>query len=108
VTAVRVRVGALRQAVPESIRFHFEIVARGTLCEGARLEQRRVSAVLRCPTCRNEWDPEPQAAETAEHLIPVPRFRCPSCRGGEVEVVAGDELVVESIDVEEDSCIAPK
>jgi len=104
---VRVRVGALRQAIPESIRFHFEIVARGTVCEGARLEQERVPAALACARCGTEWDPAPRPAFDAEHLIPVPRFRCPSCGNAEARVVAGDELVVESIDVEEDACIAP-
>ena len=107
VTVVRVRVGALRQAIPESIAFHFGIVARGTLCEGARLEQQRVGAILRCARCGSEWDPAPRPAEDAQQLVPVPRFSCPSCREANAEVVAGDELVVESIDVEEDACIAP-
>ena len=107
VTVVRVRVGTLRQAIPESIGFHFGIVARGTVCEGARLEQQRVAAILRCARCGSEWDPAPLPAEDAQHLIAVPRFRCPSCGDGNAEVVAGDELVVESIDVEEDACIAP-
>ncbi|MGH2858700.1 MAG: hydrogenase maturation nickel metallochaperone HypA, partial [Solirubrobacteraceae bacterium] len=39
VTLVSLRVGALRQVVPDSLAFYFEFVARGTLCEGARLEQ---------------------------------------------------------------------
>ena len=41
--------GTLRQVVPDSLDFYFEIVARGTLCEGARLEQRASwPARLRC------------------------------------------------------------
>lgn len=107
VTTVRVRVGTLRQAVPDSIQFYFEIVARGTLCDGACLEQRRVSARLRCRHCREEWDPTPKPAEREEDLLPAPRFRCPACGEGEADVVAGDELVVESIDVEEAPCTAP-
>jgi hydrogenase nickel incorporation protein HypA/HybF len=38
VSAVHVRLGSLRQAVPESLSFYFEIVARETDCEGAVLE----------------------------------------------------------------------
>ena len=35
---VCVQTGALRQVVPESLRFYWEIVARDTECEGATLE----------------------------------------------------------------------
>ena len=38
VTVVNVRVGRMRQVVPASLEFYFEIVARDTACEGARLE----------------------------------------------------------------------
>ena len=44
------RVGALRQVVPESLEFYFEIVARDTVCEGAELRPGagRCPAALRC------------------------------------------------------------
>lgn len=38
VEKVHLRLGSLRQAVPGSLAFYFEIVARGTDCEGAALE----------------------------------------------------------------------
>jgi hydrogenase nickel incorporation protein HypA/HybF len=38
VERVHVRLGSLRQAVPRSLAFYFEIVARDTDCEGAVLE----------------------------------------------------------------------
>jgi hydrogenase nickel incorporation protein HypA/HybF len=38
VEVVHVRLGDLRQAVPRSLAFCFEIVARGTDCESAELE----------------------------------------------------------------------
>lgn len=107
VTVVRVRVGTLRQVVPGSLRFNFEIAARDTACEGARLEQHPVRASLRCRGCGTEWDPAPPPAPDARDLTPPPRFRCPTCGKGDAEVAAGDELVVESIDVEESACTAP-
>jgi hydrogenase nickel incorporation protein HypA/HybF len=89
VTSVHLRVGALRQVVPDSLAFYFEIVARDTLCEGAVLEQELIAARLRCESCETEWEAD------------APAFRCPGCAGGEVTVVCGDELEVESIDVEQ-------
>jgi hydrogenase nickel incorporation protein HypA/HybF len=94
VTAIRLRVGALRQVVPASLAFYFEHVARGTLCDGARLEQRPVPATLRCEECRARWELDEAV------------FRCGACGSGKVRVEAGDELELESIDVEEEACIA--
>jgi hydrogenase nickel incorporation protein HypA/HybF len=89
VTAVYLRVGHLRQVVPESLQFYFEHVARGTMCEGARLQQEVIPARLRCEACAHEWG------------IEVPEFHCPACAESQVKVAAGDELEVESIDVEQ-------
>jgi hydrogenase nickel incorporation protein HypA/HybF len=106
VTVVRVRVGALRQAVPESLRFNFEIVTRETACDGARLELEMIAAQLRCARCGREWDPAPRPATEIGQLVAAPSFRCPACGGGDADVVAGQELEVESIDVEEEQCTA--
>jgi hydrogenase nickel incorporation protein HypA/HybF len=117
VTVVSMRIGALRQVVPDSLAFYFEIVARGTVCEGARLEHEPVDALLRCPDCDREWDPAP--SPVASHGGPLdaidglPSFRCPECGNGGAEVLRGGEFEVESIDVEtsetkEERCTAPR
>jgi hydrogenase nickel incorporation protein HypA/HybF len=104
VTAVEVRVGSLRQVVPDSLGFYFEIVARDTVCADARLELESVAALLRCSDCGREWDPAPPPLATHEPLTgpglpPVPAFRCADCVSPG-EVIAGDELEVSSIEVE--------
>ena len=94
VLAVEVSVGALRQVVPDSLQFYFGVLAQGTPCEGAALQARTSPARMQCD-CGAEW-------ELAE-----PVFRCPRCAGAQVLVLAGEELRVESIEVEEKPCIAP-
>ena len=90
VTHVSVRVGALRQVVPASLRFYWEIVARDTVCEDARLDLTVVDARLRCERCRREWTPS------------IPLFRCQDCGGaGRVAIVAGEELSVEYLELKE-------
>lgn len=99
VTRVSLRVGRLRQVIPGTLDFYFDIVARGTPCEGARLEQTLVPARLRCEACAHEWE------------LDEPRFVCPDCASTAVEVLTGEELEVESIEVEvreEDACTAPR
>ena len=44
VSVVSMRVGRLRQVVPDSLRFYFEIVARDTVCEDAELELVEIEA----------------------------------------------------------------
>lgn len=96
VSLVTLRVGRLRQVVPDTLEFYFEFVARETICEGARLELEIVEASLRCSPCARQW------------AIEIPAFRCPTCGGSDVEVASGDEFEVESIEIEEAACIAQK
>lgn len=116
VSAVNVKVGALRQVVPRSLEFQFGFAARGSVCQGAALDQELVAARLHCEDCRREWDPVPRPAETAADL--TVSFRCPGCESTRFEVAGGDELEVESIEVsgegrgrqtaEEERCTAPR
>jgi hydrogenase nickel incorporation protein HypA/HybF len=97
VSVVNLRVGVLRQVVPDTLDFYFGFVAKGTVCEGARLEQELVPARLRCANCEREWE------------IDMPIFRCAECGdSGRIDVTSGDEFEVESIEVEEAACIAPR
>lgn len=96
VTVVSLRVGHLRQVVPDTLDFYFGFVARDTVCEGARLEQELVPALLACAGCGNEWE------------VDFPDFRCPRCGAAPAEVTSGNEFEVESIEVEEAECIAQR
>lgn len=97
VKVVTLSVGKLRQVVPDSLSFYFDIIARGTICDGARLEINVVPALLRCDNCAKEWEPD------------FPTFRCPFCADSKVTVLSGEEFMVESLEVEEDEpCTAPK
>jgi hydrogenase nickel incorporation protein HypA/HybF len=98
VSLVSLRIGRMRQVVPDSLQFYFEIVARDTVCEAAELRLEEVPAHLRCDDCRREWQPS------------IPAFGCPGCGSATVTVLAGEELEVEYIEVEseEAACIAPR
>jgi hydrogenase nickel incorporation protein HypA/HybF len=98
VSVVSMRVGRLRQVVPDSLQFYFEIVARDTVCQGSRLELIEIELQLRCSDCGREWSPE------------YPMFRCPNCDSAAVSIDAGEQLEVDYIEVEEEEaqCIGPK
>jgi len=89
VTAVEVKVGRLRQVVPDALEFAFELVARETPLEGARLELQDVPVTVRCRAC------------DAESQVDGFPFACAVCGELDVEVTTGDELSVEAIEVDE-------
>jgi hydrogenase nickel incorporation protein HypA/HybF len=105
VAIVRVRIGRLRQVVPEFLSFYFEVASKETQCEGAALEWERVPPLLCCYACGAEWDPAPPPAREGDELII--RFRCPYCESAHHRVISGDELLVESIDVLDGDPSAP-
>ena len=89
VSLVSLRVGRLRQVVPDTLAFYFEFVARDTVCEGARLELEIIDAGLRCNAC---------AARVGDRDPGVP---LPDVRRRDVQVASGNEFEVESIEIEE-------
>jgi hydrogenase nickel incorporation protein HypA/HybF len=90
VLAVDVHVGRLRQVVPDALAFAFELVATGTNVEGAALRIHDVAACVRCGACDVESD---------QHEFP---FACPSCGSLAVEVIAGEELLVDALELEDE------
>jgi hydrogenase nickel incorporation protein HypA/HybF len=89
VTKVEVRVGHLRQVVPSALEFAFELVCKGTLLDGAELELEDIPARGRCRGC---------GVETTMSGFPL---ACSSCGGLDLEILAGEELAVESLELEE-------
>jgi hydrogenase nickel incorporation protein HypA/HybF len=89
VARVEVKVGALRQVVPSALEFAFGLVAEGTMVEGAELVVEDVPAVGLCRDC---------ATETRLSGFP---WRCPCCGGLDLEVIRGEELQVESLELED-------
>jgi hydrogenase nickel incorporation protein HypA/HybF len=88
VVTVRVAAGHLRQVVPDSLAFAFELVAAGTPVEGAELVLREVPTRVRCNAC---------GVESEQPDLPL---ACRACGGFGVEVTAGEELLVEEIEIE--------
>jgi hydrogenase nickel incorporation protein HypA/HybF len=90
VAVVELKVGHLRQVVPSALEFAFELVAEGTPVGGAELRMEVVAAAGDCRAC---------GAET-----PLPEFplACRFCGGLDVEVTRGEELLVDSLELEDE------
>ena len=88
-TRVQLKVGHLRQVVPSALSFSFELVAQGTSVEGATLDIEAVPAIGECRQC---------GARTRLENFPL---QCGACGAFNPLVVAGEELIVETLDLEE-------
>ena len=88
VTEVEVKIGYLRQVVPTSLEFAFELVAHGTPVEGARLVLDEVPAAGACRDCGQECE-----------LASFPLV-CPACGSLDLELLRGEELLVDSLELE--------
>jgi hydrogenase nickel incorporation protein HypA/HybF len=88
VNTVRLTVGELTEIVPDALQFAWEALTPGTLAEGAALDIDHVAARSRCAGCATEFEHD--------------RFEriCPSCGSFLVEVLAGNELNIGTVDVE--------
>lgn len=87
IVSVRVKVGHLRQVVPDTLAYCFAVVAAEDGLEGASLEVVEVPAEVRCRSCG--------ALSVLERF----ELRCGGCGGADLEVVAGEELLVESLEL---------
>ena len=89
VLAVDVRVGRLRQVVPDALALAFDVAATGTSVAGAKLNIESVPVRVACGHC---------GSESEQNEFPL---ICESCGSLDVEVVAGEELLVESLELED-------
>jgi hydrogenase nickel incorporation protein HypA/HybF len=89
VRRVELKVGYLRQVVPDALEFAFELISAGTVLEGAELMIEAVPARGRCRQCD---------AVTAMTDFPL---QCRGCGGLDLEIVAGEELLVDALELEE-------
>jgi hydrogenase nickel incorporation protein HypA/HybF len=89
VTKIWLKVGHLRQIVPSALTFSFELVAQGTPVEAAELEIEQIPAIGLCQGC-----------ETESQLKEFP-LQCQACGSFDLTILRGEELFVESLELEE-------
>jgi hydrogenase nickel incorporation protein HypA/HybF len=90
VDVVHLRVGQLRQIVPDTLVYCWGLVNADTELAGARLEVESIAARIACHDCG------------AEHQIgQFPVLVCAGCGSSHVRVAAGEEFLITSLDLAE-------
>jgi hydrogenase nickel incorporation protein HypA/HybF len=88
VSAINIKLGQLSSLVDDSIRFYWELIAADTIAEKADLRFERIPARVLCLDCALEFPLQKDS------------FACPKCGSERFRVTAGDEMTVESIEIE--------
>jgi hydrogenase nickel incorporation protein HypA/HybF len=89
VKVINVRVGQLRQVVPDTLVYCWELVSADTPLAGSRISIEAVPARIRCRSCDEVTD-----------VGAIPVFACGGCGGFDAEVVSGEEFLLTSLEIE--------
>ena len=87
VVELHLSVGRLSGVNVDSIRFAVELLAPGTVIEGAELHVAQPPAVCRCAAC--------EADTPIEGLV----THCPACGSDQVQITGGRDLTLDSIEL---------
>jgi hydrogenase nickel incorporation protein HypA/HybF len=90
IDVIHLRIGEMAGINYESLKFAFEVLSKGTRAEGGRLEYDKVDLLVRCLECSHEFGPEEMV------------FRCSACGSGRVDIIAGREMEVDYILLDEE------
>jgi hydrogenase nickel incorporation protein HypA/HybF len=87
IAAIRLRIGECAGVDPRRFSGVFQALARGTIAQGAVLRIERVALEGHCERCASRF------------AVVDYRFACPCCGSARTRVVAGDEIVLESLTI---------
>src|SRR5512136_2942259 len=80
--------GELSGVVGDCVQLYFGLMSKNTIAEGATISFKTVATKAKCRQCGKVFG------------VKESDWVCPDCRSVSIELVAGNELFVESIEVE--------
>jgi hydrogenase nickel incorporation protein HypA/HybF len=89
VVAIHVTVGEFAGVEPDLFRDAYQVLVQQSPMRGAELQMERVPLEARCDVCRDEF--------AVERF----RFECPGCGSRDVTVIRGQDLLLESVTIEQ-------
>lgn len=88
ITALHLVIGQLSSIIDDSVQFYWDLIAKDTPAEGARLVFTRIPIELECRSCQAQYSP------SSDDLA------CPKCGSLKIKVLKGEEFFLESIEIE--------
>ncbi len=88
VSVIHIQIGQLRQVVPDTLVYCWELVSEGTPLAGSRIDVEAVPVRVRCRACGHVAD-----------VGDLPVFACRACGGLDTEVISGEEFLITSLEL---------
>lgn len=88
IRTIRLCIGQLRGIVPECIQIYLDMLAEGTIAEGARIESETPPVRVHCLDCGQDGDITPHHLE------------CPHCGSLRLKLLSGKEFYIKSLEVD--------
>ena len=86
---VKVKVGEMLHPDNEDVKMVYDLLTQGTKLEGVDLDLEETKTIVTCKKCHH-------TGVLVNHHLLV----CPLCGSSDVKMVSGDEIAIESIDLE--------
>lgn len=90
ISTIYIVIGQFSSVVDDSVQFYWDIISDGTIAQGAKLEFKRIPAILSCNQCGQQFSP------TGED------FECPKCKESQITILQGNEFFLEAIDIDKE------
>ena len=88
VKQVNLLIGEFSDEREDSIRFYWDELAKGTSAQNAQLYFQRLDAEMQCLACETVFHPKDEIVV------------CPTCGSQRLKLISGDDVRLDSIDVE--------
>ena len=90
ILVIRLLLGPFSGLVPDCIQMYLDLLAEGTIAEGARIEAETLPLRVRCRDCGTKSE------------ITRRRIACPSCGSLRLQILSGKEFLIKSLEVDID------
>ena len=88
ITKINLVIGEMTGIVDDCVQFYFDFLSKDNIASGTTLSFKRIPMQVRCRKCGFSFSPDKSL------------WSCPQCNQWDVEVVAGREFYIDSIEVE--------
>ena len=88
IAKINLVIGEMSSVVDDCVQFYFDFMSKDTMASGATLTFKRIPTQVRCRNCGSPFSPDGSS------------WNCPQCGKWDVEILAGQEFYIDSIEVE--------
>jgi hydrogenase nickel incorporation protein HypA/HybF len=84
------RIGKLRQCFSSFLKYIFQIITKETIAEAAEVIIEEIDITACCKKCHTKF------------IVHKHNYLCPNCGSGYCEIITGDEIILVTIEGEQD------